>query len=225
MSEKPQKSFFQRFRLPILIGAPVLIVAVVVIVKLATATGHPAPRKETQIVSIKLPPLPPPPPPPPPPQMTPPPEKKMEEQQPVDKPEDKPKEKPPEEPAPLATNLKGDGPSDGFGLGAGSGNGGGLGSGGGGGSKWGWYASQVQSRIADVLRGNARTRSASMNLKIRVWADAAGRITRVSLAGSSGDVSLDKALQNEILAGLKLQEPPPAGMPMPIVMHVSAKRP
>jgi len=64
-----------------------------------------------------------------------------------------------------------------------------------------------------------------MDLKIRVWADSTGRITKAHLTGSTGDPALDATLQNDILTGMQLDNPPPADMPMPIVMRVSARRP
>ena len=147
------------------------------------------------------------------------PEQKMVDQTPVtpnEKPPDKAPEapKPDEPPAALGSNIKGDGP-DSFGL---SGNGGG-------GSRFGWFASQVQTSIADALRKNKRTRSASLSVKVRIWPDTTGRITRAQLSGSTGDPSVDQALQNEILTGLQLQEPPPKDMPTPIVLHVTARKP
>jgi hypothetical protein len=144
----------------------------------------------------------------------------------VNEPEQKPQEKPKDEPPALGTNIKGDGPSDGFGLGS-SGNGGFLGGGGKkGGSRWGWYAGQVQAKIGDALRGNRKTRSASISgVQIRIWPDATGRITRAQLSGSTGDPSVDEAIKSEVLTGLQLQEPPPAGMPSPIVLRLSARRP
>jgi TonB family protein len=103
---------------------------------------------------------------------------------------------------------------------------GGTGKGGAGGnSKWGWYAGQVQSRVVSALRNNKRTRAAGMDLKVRIWADASGRVTRATLAGSSGDAAVDRAIKDEILTGLQLDQAPPEGMPMPIVMHIAARRP
>jgi hypothetical protein len=143
-------------------------------------------------------------------------------------PESKPKEAEAPKPAPaetLGTNLKGDGPGM-AGLG-GSGNGGGLfgGKGGGGGSKFGWYAGQVQTRVAEALRQNSHTKSASMKIQVRIWADSTGRITKAKLDGTTGDPKLDTAIQNEVLTGLQLQQPPPADMRMPIVMRLTARRP
>ena len=181
--------------------------------------------------------MPPPPPPPPTPPPTPPPP--QPEQQKVEdkredfveeaKPEDAPPpESAPEEAAPLGSNIQGEG-ADSFGLRGKGGSGmiGGIGSGkgGGGGTKFGWYAGQVQSRVVEALGKHRRTRSASLSVKVRIWADNTGRITRATLEGTSGDPAIDRAIQSEILNGLQLQEPPPEDMPMPIVMRITAKRP
>lgn len=143
--------------------------------------------------------------------------------------EKKPEEpKPADEPPPISTGLTGDGPGI-AGLGAykpGQGNGSGIGgSGGRGGSKYGYFASQVQSTIAGAMRNNAKTKNASFSIQARLWADASGRIVRVSLAGSTGDTAVDEALKNEVLNGLQLKEAPPTDMPMPIVMRLNAKKP
>jgi periplasmic protein TonB len=63
-----------------------------------------------------------------------------------------------------------------------------------------------------------------MDLKVKIWADASGRISRAALAGSTGDPELDRALAQEVLTGLQLSEPPPGDMPMPIVMKITARR-
>ncbi|MBS0659371.1 MAG: hypothetical protein JSR82_14110 [Verrucomicrobia bacterium] len=180
-----------------------------------------APRRVQPLVAVALPPPPPPPvatPPPPPPQ-----EQKMVEQEKVEENEPKPEEAPKEAPA-ASTNIKGSG-TDGFGLRGGAPSLGGEARRGGN-SRWGWYAGQVQGRIASALRSHPRTRQGRFeNLTVRIWADATGRITRASLGGSTGDAGLDAALRNEVLAGLQLAEAPPTGMPMPIVLRVNARRP
>jgi outer membrane biosynthesis protein TonB len=220
------RSFGQKYGLLLAVGLLVLI-AVGVGVGLYRNFGKIPPPKKPQEILVKLlpPPLPPPPPPPPPPKVPPPPQQpKMVEQPKVNKPEEKPKEakndKPPGPPGPKATGPASD---DGIG-GTGGGGGDGLG-GGNGGSKYGWYAAEVQERIANALRQNSKTRSASVKIKARIWADATGRITRAELSGSSGNSDVDAALKNEVLTGLQLQEPPPKDMPMPIVMMIRAQRP
>lgn len=154
----------------------------------------------------------------------------MIDQEPVDANEEKQDEpKPADEPPPIATGVSGNGPADGFGL---SGRGGGplIGGSGNGNrgnrSKWGWYAGQVQSRVTDSLRQNRKTRAARLEgMKVRIWADPNGRVTRAQLTDSSGNPQVDQAIQGEVLSGLQLSEPPPAGMPMPIVLRLNARRP
>lgn len=184
-----------------------------------------AQRKGPEIVSVRLPaPLPTPPPPAP----TPLPqeikqEQKMVEQAPVDEKEEKPDDKLPEA-APLTTNNSAAG-SDAFGLKAGGG-GNYLGNSGSSKqrSKWGWYAAQVQTSIADSLRKNLNTRSAALSLKVRIWSDMTGRVTLAKLSETTNDPKIDAAI-SESLTGLQLKEPPPAGMPMPINLRITAQRP
>ena len=96
----------------------------------------------------------------------------------------------------------------------------------GGKTKWGWYASQVQTRIGDAMRKNPRTRKANGRVEVRIWVDpATGRVIRAVLVSSTGDTAMDAAIRDEVLTGLQLDQPPPDGMPMPIVMRVTARRP
>jgi len=214
--EPPAQNFFKRFRIAIVVTG-VVLAGIMVVAKLSSGGGS-SKRDTLTLVSIA-------PPPPPPPVMTPPPlpppdEQKIEE--PMIK-EEAPKEEAPKDEPPLGTGIKGDGAGDSFGLGGGSGTGriGGNGDAG----KWSWYAGQVQSRIQQALQRNPKTRAANMSVKVRVWPDVSGRIDRVQLADSTGDPALDSALRNEVLSGLQLQEPPPPGMPSPITLRVTARRP
>jgi periplasmic protein TonB len=226
-------SFFRRHGIALGAGIVVALLAVAAVYRMATHHG-PAPRRENLAMVDLLPPPPPPTPPPPPPPRQEPPEQKMIEQPAVTEQESKPKspdEKPkelakiPEPPGPLGTNIKGNGPADGFGLGSSGGNGlAGTGVGGGG-SRWGWYAGEVQTKIAEALRRNSRTRNAGLSVKVRVWPDITGRITRAQLEGTTGNPGVDDAIKNEVLTGLQLPEPPPAGMPAPIILRLTARRP
>jgi TonB family protein len=92
-------------------------------------------------------------------------------------------------------------------------------------AKWSRYAVQVQSSIADALRRHPAIRTARLTAEIRIWADSNGRITRVTIARSTGDPALDSTLKAEALTGLQLPESPPKDMPMPITLSVSARRP
>jgi len=186
-------------------------------------------KKLDMVMVMPVIPPPPPPPPPPPKEEPPPPEEKEEamiEQAPEEiakKPDDKPADKPADEP--LGTAIGGGDGSGGLGVGGGGG-GGMIGGGGGkGGTKWGWYAGTVQSRIAEALRNHPLTRRAGFSNVVKVWADATGRITRVRLSSSTGDKAVDNAIENEVLNGLVLSEPPPDDLPMPINLRLSARKP
>ncbi|OAM91039.1 TonB C-terminal domain-containing protein [Termitidicoccus mucosus] len=206
----------------------------------STASGpKPPPPKpqEFSMVRVALPPPPPPPPPQKPEEIQRPetPDQQMIEQEPVaaDEPQERPAETPQpagEDAAPMGTNIQGDGPPDGFGLvGRGGGSiigGSGVGAGSGrGGSRWGWYAAQVQNAIADALRKNDKTRVADLRVTVRIWPDEAGRIRAARLNGTTGSRELDTIIEKEILTGLTLREPPPADMPSPIVLRLTAQRP
>jgi len=91
---------------------------------------------------------------------------------------------------------------------------------------FGWYAAQVQSRIEEALLQNDRTRTALIvAVPIRIWIDGTARVTRAQLIVPTANPALDSAITDEVLPGLQLKEPPPADMPMPIVLRVSTHRP
>ena len=219
--ELEQKSFLRKYGLGVGIGA-VVLVCIVAFAFAMTSDKSPAPRRAPEMTMVRLAPPPPPPPTPPPVQQ--PPEQKIEKEEEM-VPEERPIEEPPEAPdePPVGTDIKGDGKGDGFGLRGPGGTG--LGRTGGTGSKYGAYAAKVQSRIADALRTNSRTRNASLSVQVRVWPDSTGRITRAQLAGSTGDSALDAAIRNDVLTGLQLSEPPPEDMPRPISLRLTARRP
>ncbi len=219
-TEEDQVSPIRKNWLGIAITAVVLACLVLFIFKVLRG-GNSAPRRAPELVMIKLPP----PPPPTPPQQPTPEEKIVDEQeQKIETPDEKPPDEPPKPPdePPIGTNIKGDGRGDSFGLSGSGGNGFGRG---GGGSPYDWYAGQVQRRIADALRNNRETREANLSVKVRVWADNSGRISRAELAGSTGDAALDETLRSQILTGLTLTDGPPQGMPMPILLRLTARRP
>ncbi|MHA3774147.1 TonB C-terminal domain-containing protein [Verrucomicrobiota bacterium sgz303538] len=237
MRESTQRAYSSQVaRLGVLSRAGVMLMCGVLV--LGGCSKKPTAKREPISVVELLPPPPPPPPPPPkqePPKVQEPPkEEKMLEQPKMEEPERKPEPAPPkvaDEPPPLGTGIKGNGGADGFGLKYGSGMGGngtgriGGSRGSGARSRFGWYASQVQSSITEALRNNRRTRNASLRIDVRIWPDATGRINRAQLASSTGDPALDAAIQNEVLTGLRLPEPPPKDMPLPIVMRLNARRP
>lgn len=231
--DEQELGFYRRYRYLIWAGAAILLIAPITLA-LRTLTTKERPAKMAPITFVKLlPPAPTPTPPPPQPQSTPRPQE-MVEQKHMEEPETKPvhpDEKPKEDskkqapPGPLGVNAKGEGQSDAFGLVGKPGGNGLLGGGGGGGTRFGWWANEVQTRIEQALRQNNRTRTASIpGLRVRIWADNTGRVTRAQLVGTTGDTALDGAIANDVLTGLQLQEPPPSDMPMPVVLRITAHR-
>jgi len=236
--DNEELTFLQRYRGVIGFVAAIALLGAAGVLAFKALSGHSASPKTSQITMIKLLPPPPTPPPTPPPEVKPQPTvEQMVEQKQMMEPETKPeKEQKRDEPpkahdkapaGPLGLDAKGTGPGDAFGL-VGKPGGNGLfgdGGGGGGGSRWGWYAGEVQTRVEDALQKNQKTRSAALRLEVRIWPDTTGRVTRAELIGSTGDPALDAAIKGDVLTGLQLQEPPPAGMPLPIVMRLTERRP
>ena len=222
--ENEEGGFFKRYGLAVGIGAA-LVAAGVTFVAKSFARATAAPHRMAEVTMVKLIATPPPPPPPPPPQpkLV---EEKMVEQMPVDNAEAKPDDSPASPSADLGTSITGNGGPDAFGLSGNRGSGvlGGSGARGSG-SRWGWYAAQVQGAVSEALRQNPRTRDASFRIEVRIWPDLTGRVTRATLVTSTGDAAVDAALKTEVLTGLQLTEPPPQGMPLPIVMRLTARRP
>jgi TonB family protein len=141
-------------------------------------------------------------------------------------PEDKPiadqMQRSPVAKGPLGLDAKGEGAGDAFNL---AGNQGGNGLLSGGGSRWGWYAGIVQQQVENALRSNRKTRGAVFDVEVAVWIDSAGRVTRVKLRRSTGSREMDSVIENDVFNGMALREPPPADMPMPVVMRNAAHHP
>jgi outer membrane biosynthesis protein TonB len=204
----------------------------------ATSRERPSPRKAMQYTVVNLQP---PPRPSPPPQVTPPkvedePQSKRVDLDPAQVMPDAPRPESSEPaPGPLALAAAGEGPGDAFNLagnpggrglltggGLGDGSGAGLGSGGTG-NRFGWYYAKVAADLEEAFRRHKRMSAASARVELRVWTDTAGRISRVQLIRSTGDIELDAAIQSVV--GLKLREAPPRDIPMPMIARLTARRP
>ena len=227
-SSGKEPGFFARNRAAIIAGiAAVVVLTLVAVFFRNTAT---APRVK-QVETITIVPVQPPKPPPPPPPV----QQQMIQQPKVTTPIPKPtqpapptKVAPPKSAAPaatpLGTSIKGNSPNS-FDLTGTPGGDGLLGGGGGGGSgAWAYYASLLQTQINAALQKNPRTNHASFQVNARIWLDNTGRVTRAVVA-PSGNAEIDAAIQNEVFTGMRFSEPPPAGMPMPIVISLTGEQP
>jgi hypothetical protein len=218
--EEEEKTAFQKYRLPVIAGI-ILATGIGFVAKsLSGKSGAPPPKQEVMMVTTIAQPTPPPP------QATPPPPPPMEEKKQEMIVEEKVEEAAPDPTPQVETALKGGGNT---GMVLKSGNGSGIFTG----RKTvneeamrrSAYAGQVKSRIQQALESNPRTRKAGMAIEIRVWPDPTGRIARASLKNSTGDTALDALIRDEILTGLQISQPPPEGMPTPIIMRITARRP
>ncbi|MES2659599.1 MAG: TonB C-terminal domain-containing protein [Verrucomicrobiota bacterium] len=210
----------------VLLAVALIVGAIWFVSRDSKSTRKTVKAEDTMIIT-----LPPPPPPlpkvePPPPKEEPPPEEEEEmiAQEPVPEDEPAPDDSPPEPPA---------GPD--LGPGSAGGTGPSIGGGGGGNgnriggrrsaSKYGWYAAKVQTSIREAMGRHPSTRSATISLQVRIWADSNGRITRAQLVGTSGNPAVDQSIRSQVLAGLQLPQAPPADMPMPINLRITGRKP
>jgi len=214
-----QRGFFQKYGFAVGIGAVGLVVIGLIVGQMMTKKKE-APRRQQEVVMIRSLPTPPPPPQP---KLPEPPKQTVDQmiKQDTITDDEKPDDSPADAPG-ITTSLVGPGPGME-----------GVGKSGSGGNRpvlqkqnspFGWYGRKVIKTVQDALGRNRLTSRAQFGNEVRVWADLSGRITRVKLKGTTGDKAVDQAI-NEALTGLQLEEPPPAGMPMPIVMRLSALRP
>lgn len=218
--EEEEKSAFQKYRLPVIAGI-ILATGIGFVAKsLSSGKSGPPPPKEEVMVFKVLPQGTPPPPVPTPP---PPPTEEKKQEMVV---EEKIEEATPDPTPQVETALKG--PATG-GMAIRSGTGSGIFSNqktvNADAMRRSAYAGQVKSRIQQALESNPRTRKAGMKIEVHVWPDATGRISRTKLASSTGDAALDDLIRDQILTGLQISQPPPEGMPVPIRMMISARRP
>jgi periplasmic protein TonB len=183
-----------------------------------------APHKK-QVTTIKLLPDTPSPPPPPPP-------KEPPKEQPKEQPKEAPKEPEPKPvETPPAENLKmegpaGDGPSP-FEAGNVTNDykGGDVNTIGGGPNKhqFAWYTGLIKERIEDALAKDPTLANGAYKVVVKVWIATNGKIQRHELVGSSGKSDIDDLI-NKALDGMPaLTEGPPAEMPQPVKLKVTAR--
>jgi len=217
--EEEERTAFQKYRLPVIAGL-ILATGIGFVAKsLSNKSGGPPPKQEVMMITTVAQPTPPPP------QATPPPPPPMEEKKQEMIVEEKQEEAAPEPTPQVETALKGGGNT---GMVLKSGNGSGIFANrrtvNEDAMRRSAYAGQVKGKIEQALKGNPRTRTATMTIEIRVWPDSTGLITRATLANSTGDTALDGIIRDQILTGLQISQPPPEGMPTPIIMRITARR-
>jgi len=225
-NDNEEPGFLAKYRF-VIVGLVVVVIVGGVVLVAHFFTGTIPPPRKPESITISLPPPPPPPPPPPtPPPPKPPPEQKVVEVTPI-KPMDKPKDAPkaPDH-APGPPGPKASGPPSDDGL-AGGGGGGDGGIGGSGPvDPFAVYAGEVQDAVKQALGRNSATSHANIHhLRVKLWINSTGRVTRVAPAESSGDPTVDDALRNQALVGTQISDPPPSGKSISFDMYSDAVRP
>ena len=58
---------------------------------------------------------------------------------------------------------------------------------------------------------------------MRVWIEADGRIKQVKLASTTGDGTLDEAIESDLSSLAKLGDSPPLEMPQPVSLKIVSR--
>lgn len=177
---------------------------------------------------VMVPPPPPPPPPEPEKLPEPPPEKVTPE---VREPEPTPAEAPQDDAPPSPDKDMGDpvtmdsaaqAGTDAFGIAAGKG-GGTTGTGGGLGS--GSYSRYFSNALQQAFARDARTRQLVFDdIRLAVWLDAEGHVTRVQLVQGTGNNQTDEAVL-AMVRDFRSDERPPASLQSPVRISIKGRRP
>ncbi|KAF1044740.1 MAG: hypothetical protein GAK35_01633 [Herbaspirillum frisingense] len=174
----------------------------------------------------------PPPPPPPPPEPEKLPEPTPEKIKPeVREPEPAPAEAPKDDTTPSPNKDMGDpvtmdssaqAGTDAFGIAAG--RGGGM-AGGGGGLGAGSYSRYFSNALQQAFARDPRTRQLAFDdIRLDVWLDADGRVTRVQLAQGTGNTQTDEAVL-AMVRDYRSDEKPPASWHSPARISIKGRRP
>ena len=218
---RPRRIVLQRALVALL--ALLVLVAIGLIVRSFLAdAGKPKKHTTHQIAIVR----PPPPPPPPKPEVKPPEMKKQEVK--IPEPEAKPDQPPTPDKPPgerLGLDAEGTGSGDAFGLQANKGGRDITSIGGGGGSRaqYAWYTSLIKRHFDEELQKDRKLRNLDYRAIVRVWLAKDGSISRVEIAGSSGDAQTDEALKVAFHGMRPLREPPPESMPQPVRLRITAR--
>ncbi len=196
-------SALRRFLVPAIVVVVVLSGLAVLLRSLVLNTPDQDARKPQQITLLK------PPPPPPPKVDEPPPPPEVQEEVEISEPEAMPEDLPETADAPppgdaLGLDAEGGAGNDGFGL---AGRRGGRGLLEGGGSAQAWFEGELTRRLTEVMNrvlrdaDAQRAKRATFTVRVRVAPD--GRVELAELVDSTGDTTLDRALE-QAMTGVRL---------------------
>ncbi len=82
------------------------------------------------------------------------------------------------------------------------------------------YAGKLEKSISKILEQHKEIRYRDYIIRIAIWIDTEGQIQRLEFKGSTGDISIDEALE-QILDSASIRiEPPPPGLQQPVNLRI-----
>jgi len=192
------------------IGALLLLVGFVLMVK-GFMKKSDGPKHKIEMITLLKPP---PPPPPPKPEEKPPEPPKVKDEVKIDTPKDdqpKPAEKADEPPpaGPLGVDAAGGAGSDGFGLAARSG-GRDITSGLGG--RGAYYTGLIQRQFYEALQRNRKFPKEDFRVVVSIWLGEDGRVVRAEVLNGSGKSELDDVIKTTLIEMPPLKDVPPVAL-------------
>ena len=85
------------------------------------------------------------------------------------------------------------------------------------------FASRLAGELETDLRGVPELRTADYEVRMRVWVDSAGRVSRCEVLGTTGQPQVDSSLRQLMNRTTACVGPPPADFPNPVVLLVRSR--
>jgi protein TonB len=85
-----------------------------------------------------------------------------------------------------------------------------------GGDPYGWYRDVLRNDLSERLAGMESIRRDAYEVDMRLWLDPQGKVERVKLMESTGDIGLDRELERALASLDSVSEAPPPGLESPI---------
>jgi TonB family protein len=96
---------------------------------------------------------------------------------------------------------------------------------GGGSGGFGTYTTRLAGLLRERLNEDQALRRANVQVRVRLWLDAAGTVARCRLTDTTGDAELDRLLVAKISGASFGGEPPPPELPQPITILIRSRDP
>jgi hypothetical protein len=81
------------------------------------------------------------------------------------------------------------------------------------------YLAALQARISEALCASDQARPGDQQIVLSFWVNPLGAISRAVMLGSNSDLSRRDTIA-AAMQGLRIEEPPPAGLPQPLTMVI-----